>query len=112
MFGDDKSQPTTKFFTGILIILMAAAGLVELVRNASDSITPGATPSGFWWSLVALLGVFPATRYRLGGRRDQGTVFADIAGVPDDGPNQPIRALYPDPLRVSGERAAYPSSST
>ena len=61
MFGDDKSQPTTKFFTGILIILMALGGLVELIRNASDSITPGATPSGIWWGLVALFAVFLLT---------------------------------------------------
>jgi hypothetical protein len=62
MLGDDKSQPTTKFFTGILIILMAVGGLVGLIRaGASDSMGPATTPSGIWWGLIALYGVFLLT---------------------------------------------------
>jgi hypothetical protein len=61
MSGDDKSQPTTKLLTGMLILLMAVGGLVGLICSASDSITPGATPSGLWWGPVALFGAFLLT---------------------------------------------------
>ena len=62
MLGDDKSQATTKFFTGVLIILMAVGGLVGLIRaGASDSMGPATTPSGIWWGLTALFGLFLLT---------------------------------------------------
>lgn len=62
MFGDDKSQASSKFMMGMLIILMAIVGLVGLVRvGAPDGVNLGAIPSGFWWGLLVVFGVFLLT---------------------------------------------------
>jgi len=59
MSSDHKSQPTTKFSAGLMVILFSIIALVALlVAGASDRIGRAVISAELRWSLIAIFAVF------------------------------------------------------